>query len=65
MDAATGASMWQTYIQPLANEGYKLISPATSSAPSGMTWMKDFFAACSGCTVRTSALSSDPIEVDS
>lgn len=50
MDAATGASMWQTYIQPLANEGYKLISPATSSAPSGMTWMKDFFAACSGCT---------------
>lgn len=64
MDAATGASMWQTYIQPLANEGYKLISPATSSAPSGMTWMKDFFAACSGCTVRTSVLSSYLMEVD-
>jgi hypothetical protein len=50
MSPQRGAQLWKQYIQPLASKGYSLISPATSSAPSGKTWMKDFFAACGGCT---------------
>jgi len=45
-----GAFLWKTYIDPLKNQGYRLIAPATSSAPSGKKWMIDFFAACDGCT---------------
>jgi len=45
-----GAQLWQQYIQPLKFQGYDLISPATTSAPSGYTWMQDFFGACKGCT---------------
>lgn len=51
MTPARGAQLWQQYIQPLKSQGYSLISPATTSAPSGKTWMTNFFAACSGCTV--------------
>lgn len=51
MSAEDGAALWQQYIQPLANEGYQLISPATSSNPNGKVWMQDFMAACSGCSV--------------
>lgn len=50
MDPGTGISLWKTYIQPLKAQGYQLISPATSSAPSGKTWMTDFFNGCGGCT---------------
>ncbi|KIY49527.1 hypothetical protein FISHEDRAFT_41492 [Fistulina hepatica ATCC 64428] len=49
MDAASGVQLWRTYIDPLKDQGYQLISPATSSAPSGKQWMEDFFAACTGC----------------
>lgn len=51
MSAQSGAQLWSQYIQPLKNEGYQLGSPATTSAPDGMTWMQDFFSACHGCTV--------------
>ncbi|KIM91021.1 glycoside hydrolase family 128 protein [Piloderma croceum F 1598] len=45
----TGAQLWKEYIQPLENEGYtNLISPATSSAPAGFTWMQDWYKACNG-----------------
>lgn len=56
MDASHGAYLWKTYIDPLKNKGYKLFSPATSSAPSGIQWMKDFFSACQGCTVDVVAV---------
>ncbi|KII95344.1 glycoside hydrolase family 128 protein, partial [Plicaturopsis crispa FD-325 SS-3] len=50
MSPEDGAKMWQQYIQPLKNQGYKLISPATSSNPNGLTWVKNFMKACDGCT---------------
>jgi hypothetical protein len=50
MSPQRGAQLWKQYIQPLKSQGYQLISPATTSAPSGKTWMKDFFNACDGCT---------------
>ncbi|KAM6495734.1 Glycosyl hydrolase catalytic core domain containing protein [Amanita muscaria] len=51
-----GANMWRTYIDPLKDQGYKLISPACTNAPSGIKWMQDFHAACQGCTVDRHAL---------
>lgn len=51
MSPADGASLWQQYINPLQNEGYKLISPACTNDQSGLDWYQQFFAACSGCHV--------------
>ncbi|KAG6909798.1 hypothetical protein DXG01_015291 [Tephrocybe rancida] len=56
LSAAAAASLWLQYIQPLKSKGYKLISPAVSNAPSGITWLKDFFTFCGGCTVDSVAL---------
>ncbi|KAG6885348.1 hypothetical protein C0993_002824 [Termitomyces sp. T159_Od127] len=50
MTPQRGAQLWQQYIQPLKAKGYSLISPAPTNAPSGKTWLQQFFAACSGCT---------------
>mgnify|MGYP001222864406 CR=1 FL=1 len=51
MNAQEGAKLWRQYIQPLASQGYRLISPAPTNGPSGEGWLKEFFSACSGCTV--------------
>jgi len=50
MPPSHGAYLWKTYIQPLKDQGYRLIAPATSSNPNGMTWMKEFMKECDGCT---------------
>jgi hypothetical protein len=44
------AALWKTYIQPLKDKGYKLLSPATSSNPNGLKWMQNFMQECEGCT---------------
>ncbi|CAK5263082.1 unnamed protein product [Mycena citricolor] len=51
MDPYSGISLWQQYMLPLANEGYTLISCATSSNPNGKVWMKTFFDNCGDCKV--------------
>jgi len=52
-----GATMWQTYLQPLKAQGMRLGSPAPSSAPSGKVWIQQFLDACAGnCTVDFIAL---------
>lgn len=56
MSPQHGAQLWKQYIQPLKAQGYRLISPACTSAPSGKTWMADFFAACDGCTFDALAI---------
>lgn len=50
MDPGSGAQLWMQYIQPLKAEGYSLGTPATSSNPNGLVWVKDFMAACKGCS---------------
>ncbi|KAG6880286.1 hypothetical protein C0992_000063 [Termitomyces sp. T32_za158] len=50
MTPQRGAELWKQYIQPLKAKGYSLISPAPTNAPSGKTWLQQFFAACDGCT---------------
>jgi len=43
MDVGTGVWMWNTYIAPLANQGYNILaSPATTSAPNGLVWVMDW-----------------------
>jgi len=49
--AATAAQIWQQEIEPLAKQGVKLGAPACTGAESGTQWLKDFFAACSNCTI--------------
>jgi hypothetical protein len=44
MDAPTGVSMWNTYLVPLKAKGYTIISPSTTSAPTGITWMQQWLA---------------------
>ena len=45
---AQGAELWQQYIEPLKAQGVRPGSPATSSAPSGKTWIQDWLSACAG-----------------
>ena len=45
------AQIWMQQIEPLARLGVELGSPACSSAPSGISWMQDFLAACKNCTI--------------
>ncbi|KAJ3476957.1 hypothetical protein NLI96_g10796 [Meripilus lineatus] len=46
-----GCDIWHQYIQPKASKGFKLITPATSSAPNGLTWVKDFMKCCTDCSI--------------
>ncbi|EKM80218.1 hypothetical protein AGABI1DRAFT_113420 [Agaricus bisporus var. burnettii JB137-S8] len=51
MSPQDAAGLWKQYLEPLHDNGYTLISPACTNAPSGKTWMQDFFKACDGCHV--------------
>ncbi|SRR5258706_2046633 len=43
MDVDTGVGLWNDYIAPLQGMGYNILgSPATTSAPNGLDWMKEF-----------------------
>ncbi|CAE6447705.1 unnamed protein product [Rhizoctonia solani] len=48
MSAQDGATLWNQVIKPLKAQGAKLVSPATTSAPSGKTWIQDMEKACGG-----------------
>lgn len=45
LSPSAGAQMWKTYLAPLHNEGYQLLSPATAAGPS---WLSQFVDACNG-----------------
>jgi hypothetical protein len=54
IDPGYGCQLWQQYIAPLKQHGYKTVSPATTSAPDGKTWMQSFFS--NGCDSDVVAL---------
>lgn len=56
MSPEDGVSAWQSYIRPLADQGYTLGSPATTSAPDGFDWMTNFMQQCNDCAVTDIAL---------
>jgi len=58
-------SLWQQHIEPLAtgSGAMRTVSPAVTSAPSGLVWMKNFVNNCDGCHIDVIALhwySTDP-----
>lgn len=51
VDAQTAAQTWIREIEPLKDLGVKLGAPAVTGAPSGFTWLQNFFTHCAGnCT---------------
>jgi len=48
--------MWWSYMEPLHNDGYLLVSPACTNGASGKTWMETFMNDCGGCHVDAIAL---------
>lgn len=50
LNASYAAQLWMQNILPLSQQGYtEFFTPAVTSAPSGVDWYNDFFAACEGC----------------
>jgi hypothetical protein len=56
IDPGYGATLWRQYMEPLKASGYRLVSPAVTSAPSGKTWLQNFFRSCGGCHVDAVAV---------
>lgn len=46
--ADVAAQTWIREIEPLKKHGVKLGAPAVTGAPSGFTWLQNFFTACNG-----------------
>ncbi len=46
--ADTAAQTWIREMEPLRAQGVKLGAPAVTGAPSGFTWLQNFFTACDG-----------------
>ena len=46
--AALAAEIWMREVEPLKQKGVKLGAPAVTGAPSGFTWLQNFFTACNG-----------------
>lgn len=52
-----GWELWNQEIRPLGKQGHTLVSPSVTCQPSGLQWLKEFFAGCGGddmCGVRGS-----------
>ena len=50
--ADLAAQTWIRQMEPLKKKGLKLGAPAVTGAPSGFTWLQNFFTACNGnCSV--------------
>ncbi|CAL1702239.1 unnamed protein product [Somion occarium] len=52
MSPEFACAVWHDAIEPLAKQGYTLVSPATSGNPKGIDWMHSFFNCCKDCTVH-------------
>jgi len=49
MNVGSGIKLWKQALKPLRDRGHKLCSPATSSNPNGLTWVKNFVKKCPEC----------------
>ncbi|KAG9126980.1 hypothetical protein FRC07_001144 [Ceratobasidium sp. 392] len=64
MSPQDGAALWKATIESARKQGCKTVSPATTSAPSGIKWVQDFLKACDGCTVDIIALHWYDVDVE-
>lgn len=51
LDPGTAAQIWRDNMEPLKNIGYRLVSPAVTSAASGKVWLQNFIGSCPTCHV--------------
>ncbi|TFK29304.1 hypothetical protein FA15DRAFT_397075 [Coprinopsis marcescibilis] len=51
LDPGYAASLYAQHITPLASQGYRLGSPATTNGPDGIAWMHSFMNACGNCQI--------------
>lgn len=51
MSPALAATIWKKYVDPLADKGIRLGSPATTGTDSGIEWLKQFYGNCTGCRI--------------
>ncbi|KAH7104189.1 glycosyl hydrolase catalytic core-domain-containing protein [Auriculariales sp. MPI-PUGE-AT-0066] len=49
MSPKQAAALWKKYMIPLRKRGYSLISPAVTSAPTGIKWLREFKKECPSC----------------
>ncbi|KAF7360054.1 Glycoside hydrolase family 128 protein [Mycena venus] len=58
MTPESAAALYKQWIHPLSAKGFKLATPAVTNggAPTGLTWLDSFLAACSGCAFDYIAL---------
>ncbi|QRV91502.1 glycoside hydrolase family 128 protein [Ceratobasidium sp. AG-Ba] len=64
MSVADGVNLWRQVMTPAGKQGCKLVSPATTSAPSGIQWVKDFQKACPDCQMDFIALHWYDVSLD-
>ncbi|KAI0092786.1 glycosyl hydrolase catalytic core-domain-containing protein [Irpex rosettiformis] len=63
MSPQHAVDLWWQYMEPKKNQGYRLVSPATTNSPDGLAWQKQFFQLCSSCTIHAAGIhvySTDP-----
>ncbi|RYE97042.1 MAG: hypothetical protein EOO77_39815, partial [Oxalobacteraceae bacterium] len=51
MTPALAATIWKKYVDPLADHGIRLGSPATTGTDSGIQWLKEFYGNCTDCQI--------------
>ncbi|EJD43500.1 hypothetical protein AURDEDRAFT_89063 [Auricularia subglabra TFB-10046 SS5] len=49
MSVERGVQIWRQYLQPLKNQGYKLVSHSTNQAPDGLDWQRAWRNQCPDC----------------
>lgn len=49
MSVAQGVDMWNRYLLPLRNQGYRLVSHSTNQAPDGLAWQQQWRSQCPAC----------------
>lgn len=53
MDVGTAVAAWKQYMEPQKSlkEKMYLGSPAVTNGPNGLTYLSNFMAACTGCSI--------------
>ncbi|KAI0003012.1 glycosyl hydrolase catalytic core-domain-containing protein [Russula compacta] len=66
MSPEQGYTLWNQYILPAADRGWKLFAPSITSSPEGLTWITTFMKLCNGaCKIEKMNLHYYGTEVQS
>jgi hypothetical protein len=51
MGVSEAVGIWKEHLEPLADKGITLISPAVTSDANGIPWLEQFIQECGGCRI--------------